>query len=79
MQSRLKLNDEQVGQLQGILEQTGLLYKQVHEKHRPEYKAIHEAQTHQIRTLLTPWQLAEYEQYRIEREERMKARAKRTY
>lgn len=76
LQSRLKLNDEQVGQLQTILEQTGVLYRQVHEKHRPEYKAIHEAQTNQIRTLLTPWQLAEYEQYRIEREERMKARAK---
>lgn len=76
LQSRLKLNEEQVSQLQTILEQTGELYKQVHEKHRPEYKAIHEAQTTQIRTMLSPWQLAEYEQYRIERAERIKARAK---
>lgn len=76
LQSRLKLNEEQVDQLQSILEQTSVLFKQVHDKHRPEYKAIQEAQTNQIRTLLTPWQLAEYEQYRIEREERMKARAK---
>jgi len=75
LESRLKLNEEQVKNLQTILDQTRIIYKQVHEKHRPEYKAIHEAQTNQIRTMLTPWQLAEYEQYRMEREAKMKARA----
>ena len=45
-------------------------------KHRPEYTAIHEAQTNQIRQLLSPWQLAEYDQYRIERDAKMKKKDK---
>ncbi|MCC6293202.1 MAG: hypothetical protein IT164_11180 [Bryobacterales bacterium] len=73
---RLKLNEEQVTQLQSILEQTRVLYKQVYDKHRPEYTAIHEAQINQIRQLLSPWQLAEYEQYRIERDAKMKKKDK---
>ncbi len=75
LESRLKLDEEQVKQLQTILEQTRIVYRQVHEKHRPEYKAIHEAQTNQIRTMLSPWQLAEYEQYRMERDAKMKAKS----
>ena len=76
MKSRLRLNDEQVKQLSVVLDQTGALYKQIHEKHRPEYRAIQDSQTQMIRSLLSPWQLAEYEQYRMEREERMKLRTK---
>ena len=76
LENRLKLNEEQVAQLQTILEQTRMLYKQVYDKHRPEYTAIHEAQTTQIRQLLSPWQLAEYDQYRIERDAKMKKKDK---
>ena len=79
LETRLKLNEEQVKQLQTILDQTRTLYKQVYEKHRPEYKAIHEAQTNQIRTLLSPWQLAEYEQYRMERDEKSKVKPERQF
>lgn len=79
METRLKLDEEQVKQLQTILDQTRILFKQVYEKHRPEYKAIHEAQSNQIRALLSPWQLAEYEQYRMEREERSKSKPERPF
>ena len=79
LHTRLKLNDEQVKQLQGILDQTRTIYKQVYEKHRPEYKAIHEAQSNQIRALLSPWQLAEYEQYRMERDEKSKSKPERQF
>jgi len=77
MTNRLRLNPEQVRQLSSILDQTGALYKQVYEKHRPEYRAIQDSQSQMIRAFLSPWQVAEYEQYRIEREERMKARGKK--
>ena len=79
LEMRLKLNDEQVKQLQTILDQTRTLYKQVYEKHRPEYKAIQEAQSNQIRTLLSPWQLAEYEKYRMERDEKSKSKPERPF
>lgn len=77
MTTRLKLNQEQVAQLSTVLDQTRALYKQVYEKHRPEYRAIQDSQSQMIRAFLSPWQLAEYDQYRIEREERMKSRGKK--
>ena len=33
----------------------------------------------EIRTLLSPWQLAEYEQYRMERDEKSKAKPERQF
>jgi uncharacterized protein HemX len=74
---RLRLNEEQVKQLSAVLDQTSSLYKQVYEKHRPEYRAIQDSQTQMIQSFLNPWQLAEYEQYRIERAERMKKHGKK--
>lgn len=76
MQARLRLTPEQRVRLEGILDSTKRLYQELNEKHRPEYEAIQQAQTEQIRQILTPEQREEYEKLRLEREERRKKRGK---
>ncbi|MCC6540169.1 MAG: hypothetical protein IT162_21655, partial [Bryobacterales bacterium] len=44
MESRLKLNGDQKTRLVQVLDQTQALFRQLSEKHRPEYDAIHQAQ-----------------------------------
>jgi Spy/CpxP family protein refolding chaperone len=74
MQSRLKLDAEQKQRLVQILDQTSSQFRQLNEKHRPEYKAIHEAQVEQISSLLTADQKSEYKKLQTEREQRRKGR-----
>lgn len=72
MESRLKLSGDQKQRLTTILDQTRTLYREVYEKHRPEYDAIQEHQVSQIRGILSPEQQQEYEKIRKERAERRK-------
>lgn len=72
MESRLQLSPEQKQRLVAILDQTRTLYREVYDKHRPEFEAVQQHQTAQIRALLDPSQQAEYEKIRREREERRK-------
>jgi hypothetical protein len=74
MQSRLNLNKVQLEQLGVILDQTRELFKQLNEKHRPEYKAVQDLQVERIRSILEPAQQSEYEKLRAEREARRKGR-----
>lgn len=70
MDSRLKLAPDQKQRLTQVLDQTQSLFRQLNEKHRPEYNAIHASQVEQINAILTPEQQAEYAKLRKEREER---------
>lgn len=74
METRLKLNAEQKQRLVQILDQTQSQFRQLGEKHKPEYRAIHEAQVEQINSLLSPEQKTEYTTLRDEREKRRKER-----
>jgi Spy/CpxP family protein refolding chaperone len=74
MQERLNLTPDQRARLESTLDSTRRLFRELNEKHRPEYDAIQLAQTDQIRAILTPEQREEYEKLRIEREERRKKR-----
>jgi Spy/CpxP family protein refolding chaperone len=74
MESRLKLDAEQKSRLVTILDQTESQFKQLNAKHRPEYRAIHEAQVEQISSLLTAPQREEYGKLRAERDARRKKR-----
>ena len=74
MQTRLQLDAEQKQRLVTILDQTESQFRQLNEKHRPEYRAIHEAQVEQINSLLTPVQRPEYAKLRAERDDRKKKR-----
>jgi len=80
MTRHLSLEAAQVSQLQKILDETRQRYHDLHEKSRPEMKAIQDEQTQKIRAMLNEDQRARYEKYRTEREhEREKAIRKIPY
>jgi hypothetical protein len=76
METRIKLDAGQKQRLLQILDQTESQFRQLNERHRPEYRAIHDAQVEQITSILTPAQREEYAKLRVEREERRKNRDK---
>lgn len=70
MTGRLQLSEEQVQRLREIVDETGQRIREVHERSRPDMKAIDQAQYEKIRVMLTATQLSEYERMRAEREKR---------
>jgi len=70
MQDRLHLTPDQRQKLGEILEGTRKLYRELSEKHHPEFKAIQEAHAGQVRQILNPEQRVEYEKLRAERQRR---------
>lgn len=75
--ARLKLSPDQVTSLQQILDATRQRYHDVHERYRPELKAIENEQYKNILSMLTEPQRAEYEKMRAERERRRQQDPKR--
>jgi len=77
LQSKLKLTDEQVNQLQPILDDTRRRNREFHEKYRPEMKAIQDEQVRRIRAMLTEAQQPAYTKMLEERErERQRQQSK---
>jgi hypothetical protein len=78
LQSKLKLRPDQVSKLNAILDQTHAKFeaadKRKGQEMQPEYQAIWNEQTQQIRVMLDPEQRPEYEKFRQERMQRRKRR-----
>jgi len=72
METRLKLNSEQLQKLNTILDATRALYKEVADKHKPEFDAIQQHQIAQVRAILQPEQQAAYNEFLAEREKKKK-------
>ena len=68
LSTRLSLTGDQVNKLGPILDQTRQQVREMHEKHRPELKAIQDQQSQRIRALLNDSQQAEYTRFLDERE-----------
>jgi len=68
LRTELKLTDDQVNKLGPILDETRKQFREMHEKHRPELKAIQDQQTQRIRALLNDSQQAAYSRFLEERE-----------
>ena len=72
--NRLQLNDDQVGKLELILDETNAEYQAAFRKERerskPELNRIHDEQVSRIKALLMPQQLPEYEKILAERAKR---------
>jgi len=68
MERRLNLASGQVKQLEQILDETRIRYREMRDRLRPELKVIQEKQTTKIQAILNPEQRAEYEKMREERE-----------
>ena len=74
METRLKLVPDQVQKLVAILDTTRNTFRELNDKHRPEYEAIQSHQREQINGLLNDVQRSEYQKMLKEREERRKQR-----
>jgi len=72
MQARLKLSQEQVSKLDGILDDTRSKFQAVRQKTKPEFEAIRTEQVDRVNSILSEQQRAEYEKMRKEREAREK-------
>lgn len=68
LRTRLSLTDDQVNKVGPILDETRKQFHELHEKHKPELKAIQDEQTQKIRALLTDSQQTEYGKFLDERE-----------
>ena len=68
LRSRLHLNEQQVGKLNVILDDTRDRFKAFRERHKDETKAIHEAQVTSINEILDANQRIEYDRFREERD-----------
>jgi len=68
LRTQLNLTDDQVNKLGPILDETRKQFREMHEKHRPELKAIQDEQTQRIRALLNDSQQAEYTKFLEQRE-----------
>ncbi|MBK5291827.1 MAG: hypothetical protein JJE04_09155 [Acidobacteriia bacterium] len=72
MESRLKLSPEQITKLSTILDASRALFREVADKHKPEFDAIQHHQTAQVNGILNETQRAEYTKIQQEREQRRK-------
>ena len=70
MRESVKLDDQQVAQLQQILDDTRKRFQQMREEEKPVAQKIQNEQTDRIRAMLRPEQQPLYETLRIERERR---------
>ena len=71
MRSRLNLRDDQVQKLTEIMDATGRRFFEAKRRSDQELKALHETQIAQIRAMLDPAQIPEYEKMLQEREKLM--------
>jgi len=77
MQTRLKLNPEQVGKLESTFDTTHQRFTEYDQRSKAERKAIVEDQHQTIRGFLNDEQRAEYEKYLLERQQRRKNEAQK--
>ena len=72
MRERLKLDSQQVSQLQQILDQTREKFDQLHDRMNAEGRALHLGQIEKVKAILRADQLPLYEQWRAERDRERK-------
>lgn len=63
MTQDLKLDDGQVQKLTQILDESGKKRKELEQKLKPQFDALHEETRNQIRLILLPGQLARFNEY----------------
>lgn len=68
MQTRLRLQPEQVQKLSTILEETHFRFQALRQKYKPELKVIQEEQAARVRAILNTTQQTEFDKIRQERE-----------
>ena len=72
MRDHLKLDGQQVNQLQQIFDQTRDQFHQIHDRMNAEGQAIHNGQIEKVKAILRADQLALYDQWRADRDRERK-------
>lgn len=76
VRERCHLADDQVNQVSQILDDTRQKAEAIRTRMAPEWEALHAEQVSRVRDLMKGPQVAEFDQFRAEREARHKARQK---
>src|ERR1700690_3595421 len=76
LRTRVNMTPEQLQKMNVILDDTDASFNQARDKHHQEIEKIKEDHRTKLRAILTPEQVPKYEQYRTERDARMKAAKK---
>ena len=76
LQTRVNLTPDQVQKMNVILDETDASFNQARDKHHQEIEKIKEDHRAKLRAILTADQLPKYEQFRTERDARMKSSKK---
>jgi hypothetical protein len=74
MRDKVKLDDQQVAELNRIYDDTRQEFDKLHQKANGETRALWESQTEKIKAILRPDQIPLYEQLRLQREQERKRR-----
>lgn len=72
MQSRMKLTDQQVGEINSIMDDLRAHFHEVRERYKPEMDSLQKNSRNKVRAILTPDQLTEYEKMLKEQDEHQK-------
>ncbi|MBZ5607479.1 MAG: hypothetical protein LAP38_04420 [Acidobacteriia bacterium] len=72
LRTRVNMTDDQIQKVEGMLDQTRANFRDARTKHNDAVKQIGEQYREMVRSLLTPDQVPKYEQFRQERDQRMK-------
>lgn len=72
IRQRLKLDEAQGAQFDGIMDEARGKWRAFRESHRAEFEAIQKEQDDRIRAMLRPDQVAEFEKMKVEMEARRK-------
>jgi hypothetical protein len=76
LRTRVNLTAEQLQKVNVIMDETDSSFNQMHERHHQDFEKIKEEHRAKLRAILTPDQLPKYEQFRTERDAKMKASKK---
>lgn len=74
--ARVNLTPDQVQKVNAILDDTDARFNQARDQHHQAIEQIKEDHRNKLRALMTPQQLVKYEQFRAERDARLKATKK---
>lgn len=78
MKQKLKMTDSQISQMNVVLDQTRLQFKEVRDRMKPDMNRIKSEQIEKINSFLSPDQLKDYEKLRVERDLKAKQKASAT-
>ncbi len=73
LKTRVNMTPDQMQKMNSIMDETDASFTQAHNQHHQEVEKIKEEHRAKLRAILTADQLPKYEQFRTERDARMKA------